>query len=136
MAFPDGYETDPGFDPAEDHIGPFYYKQAPDNRTYAFVAEEKHCNVVSLVHGGVLMTFSDFSLCMEATGHYMEEDCVSVSFSCEFVSSARVGDLIECRTKLIRKTRSLAFVTGEVFVGDETILTFSSVVKRLKREQR
>jgi acyl-coenzyme A thioesterase PaaI-like protein len=66
----------------------------------------------------------------------MEEDCVSVSFSCEFVSSARVGDLIECRTKLIRKTRSLAFVTGEVFVGDETILTFSSVVKRLKREQR
>ena len=135
MAFPDGYSTDPGFDPAEDYIGPFYYQHKPDHRTYAFVAEDRHCNVVNLVHGGVLMTFADFSLCMEATDHYRTEDCVSVSFSCEFVSSARVGDLIECRTSLTRKTRSLAFVTGEIFVGDEAVMTFSSVVKRLNREQ-
>lgn len=81
------------------------------------------------------MTVADFSLCMEATDHYKTEDCVTVSFSCEFVSVARIGDLIECRANLTRKTRSLAFVTGEIFTLDEVIFTFSSVVKRLKRDQ-
>ena len=135
MTFPLGFTTDPGFDPAEDHIGPFYYKQMGDRRIYAFMAQDKHCNVVDVVHGGVLMTFADFSLCMEATDHYKEEDCVTVSFNCEFLSAARVGDLIECRANLTRKTGSLAFVTGAMRTGDEVLFTFSSVVKRLKRNQ-
>ena len=135
MTFPSGFTTDPGFDPAEDHIGPFYYKQMGDQRLYAFVAQDKHCNVVDVVHGGVLMTFADFSLCMEATDHYKEEDCVTVSFNCEFLSAARVGDLIECRANLTRKTRSLVFVTGEILTGSEVFFTFSSIVKRLKRDR-
>ncbi len=134
MTFPTGYLTDPAFDPAEDYIGPFYYKEMGDKRLYAFKAEEKHGNVTDIVHGGVLMTFADYSLCMEATDHYKTEDCITISFSCDFVSAATVGDLIECRAKVTKKTGSLAFVTGEIFTGSEVIFTFSAVVKRLKRD--
>jgi acyl-coenzyme A thioesterase PaaI-like protein len=135
MIFPSGYSTEPGFDPAEDHIGPFYYKEMGDTRLYAFKVEDRHCNVTAILHGGVLMTFADYCLSMEATNNYKEEDCVTISFSCEFVSGAAKGDLVECRASVTRKTGSLAFIVGEIFVGDATIFTFSSVVKRLKRDR-
>lgn len=135
MIFPNGYSTDPGFDPAEDHIGPFYFKEMGDTRYYAFKVEDKHCNDSDILHGGVLMTFADYCLCMEATNNYKEENCVTISFNCEFVLAAEIGDLIECRANVTRSTGSLVFVTGEIFVEDETIFTFSSVVKRLKRDR-
>ena len=131
---PDGYSTDPGFDAAEDHAGPFYYRESEGVFDCAFVAEAKNCNVNGLVHGGVLMTFADFALCIAATDHYREESCTSVSFNCDFVSGASGGDLIECRPIVTRKTGSLAFVTGALTVDGETIMTFSSVVKRLREK--
>jgi len=132
MKVPEGYKTDPGFDPAEDHIGPFCYKEDGQGYCYAFRAGEQHCNAHGIVHGGVLMTFADYCLCMEATDHYKEETCVTVSFNGEFVSAGKIGELIECRAAVTRKTGSMAFVRGDVYAGDDVIFTFSSVVKRLR----
>lgn len=132
MSLPEEYQTDEGFDPCEDHIGPFYYKRDGDRFRYAFRVEDQHCNTHGIVHGGVLMTFADYALCMEATSHYADESCITVSFSCEFVSAARLGSLVECTANVTRKTGSLTFVTGEVMEKEDVIFTFSAVVKRLK----
>ncbi|MCB1692115.1 MAG: PaaI family thioesterase, partial [Pseudomonadales bacterium] len=81
---PEGYLTMAGYDPAEDSIGPFYYRQLPDGSwRYAFFPEDKHCNASGIIHGGVLMTLADYALCMAATDHYAEENCVTVTFSSE-----------------------------------------------------
>ena len=37
---PRGFVTDVAFDPAEDYIGPFYYKQDGDSFRYAFRADD------------------------------------------------------------------------------------------------
>lgn len=132
MNVPEGYQTDPGFDPAEDHIGPFYYKKEADGLVFAFRATDHHCNAHDTVHGGVLMTFADYCLCMQATHGYENESCLTISFNGEFVSAGKIGDLIECRANVTRKTGSMVFVTGEVYSGEEVIFTFSSVVKRLR----
>lgn len=129
---PQGFVTDVDFDPAEDYIGPFYYKQEGDSFRYAFRADDRHCNAFQVVHGGVLMVFADYSLCMEATNHYRNENCLTVSFNCDFVSAGNIGDLIESSAEVIRKTGSMAFVRGIVTVGDETILRYSGVVKRIR----
>jgi|TARA_B110000263_G_scaffold175126_1_gene153015 acyl-coenzyme A thioesterase 13 len=132
MRIPQGYETDPGFDPAEDLIGPFYYQSVADTYKFAFVAEERHCNLIGIVHGGVLMTFADFSACIEATERYKDENCVTISFNSNFVSAGRVGELIECNANVTRKTGSMVFVTGEVYSNNEVLLTYSTVIKRLR----
>jgi acyl-coenzyme A thioesterase 13 len=132
IELPAGYRTDAGFDPAEDHIGPFYYREEGDGFAYAFRARQQHCNAHGIVHGGVLMTFADYCLCMEATHHYEQETCITVSFNGEFVSAGKTGDLIECRAVVTRKTGSMAFVRGEIFTDEEVIFTFSSVVKRIR----
>ena len=54
-------------------FNPFYYKNEAGQFVCAFVAEMKNCNTYGGVHGGVLMTFADFSLCMAATNHYNKE---------------------------------------------------------------
>lgn len=134
----EGYSTDPGFDPAEDHIGPFFYRESRDSREgtegfeCAFIAESKNCNVNGLVHGGVLMTFADFALCIAATDHYDEESCATVSFNADFVAAASQGELVSCSPKVTRKTGSLVFVIGELHTGNGTIMTFSAVVKRIR----
>jgi uncharacterized protein (TIGR00369 family) len=132
MKIPQGYETDPGFDPAEDLIGPFYHQRVGDSYKFAFVAEDRHCNLIGVVHGGVLMTFADFSACIEATERYKEENCVTISFNCDFVSAGSVGDLIECSANVTKKTGSMVFVIGEVFSKGEVLLTYSTVIKRLR----
>ena len=131
-AIPDSYSTDSGFDPAEDHTGPFYYSETIKGFDCLFLPKSKNCNVNGLVHGGVLMTFADFSLCMAATNHYREESCSTISFSSEFVSAASKGELIRCLPKVIRKTGSLVFVSGELESNGEVVMTFSAVVKRLR----
>lgn len=135
MKMPEGYSTDPGFDPAEDHIGPFYYRRDGREPAYAFVAADRHCNAHGIVHGGILMTFADYALCMAATDHYTGESCVTVSFNSEFVSAASIGELIECSAEVTRKTRSMAFVRGEISTSGNVVMTFSAVVKRLVEKE-
>ncbi|MCS5572156.1 MAG: PaaI family thioesterase [Pseudomonadales bacterium] len=131
-SIPDGYITNPGLDPAEDYVGPFYYRHHEDRYTSAFVPAAKNCNLNGDVHGGVLVTFADFALCVAATDNYAKESCTSISFNCEFVAAGKEGDLIECTPIITRKTGSMVFVTGTLTSSGETLMTFSSVVKRLR----
>lgn len=133
ISIPDGFTTDPGFDAAEDHTGPFYYRSLDDGRyECGFVAALKNCNVNGLVHGGVLMTFADFALCIAATDHYEAESCTTVSFSADFVAAVNSGELVLCTPEITRKTGSLVFVTGAITSEGQTAMTFSAVVKRLR----
>jgi len=134
MAFPDGYSTDPGFDAAEDHVGPFYYRREGEQFDCAFLPGTKNCNVNGLVHGGVLMTFADFALCMAATNHYQDESCATVSFHADFTAAASEGKLVTCRPEVTRKTGSMVFVSGKLTSDEQVVMTFSSVVKRLRHE--
>jgi uncharacterized protein (TIGR00369 family) len=130
--FPEDYKTEPGFDLAEDHIGPFYHRLSDGLMDCAFLAAEQHCNANGTVHGGVLMTFADYALCMAATDGYNGESCVTVSLNCEFISAAEIGRVVSCIPKVTRKTGSMVFVTGEVVSDGEVCLTASAVVKRLR----
>lgn len=127
-----GFETDPGFDQAEDHVGPFYYRSVDAGFECAFVPGEHNCNVNGLVHGGILMTFADFSLCIAATNHYDQESCATVSFSADFVNAAEKDHRVICTPSITRKTGSLVFVTGELHSDGNVVMTFSAVVKRLR----
>ena len=132
MTIPENFTTDPGFDAAEDHIGPFYYRQANNGYDCAFLPDADNCNVNGLVHGGVLMTFADFSLCLAATDHYQQQSCTTVSFHADFMAAASAGKLITCRPEVTRRTGSLAFVSGRLVSGQQVVMTFSAVVKMLR----
>ncbi|MFC3053117.1 PaaI family thioesterase [Kordiimonas pumila] len=127
-----GYRVWGDSDPFEDMIGPFYLKENGDGTCKAaFWAEKRHCNGSGPLHGGLLMSFADYALFAIARDQ-LEGRCVTVGFNSEFVSAGMEGDLIEAKGDIVRATRSLLFVRGEVFTGDRIIMTFSGILKRIK----
>lgn len=113
------------------HVGPIYVREVAGERRYAFVADQRHCNSHGDVHGGMLMSFADIALA-RITDSDAGEPSVSVSFSFEFLAPGRLGDLIEARAEVMRRTKSLNFVRGQLFVGDTVIVNCSTVEKRLR----
>ena len=127
--FPDFVIVDPD-DTFELHAGPFYW----DGRDrFAFRAEARHCNSHGTLHGGLLMTFIDLVLGTAAKDDAAAENSVTVSLNSNFVAPGKIGDLVEARAEAVRRTKSLSFVRGEVFVEDRVLLTASAVVKRRPR---
>ena len=100
--------------------------------TFAFLADARHRNTAGTVHGGMLMTFADFALCLTATWDQPGEKCVTVSCNSEFVAPGRPGDLIEASGEVVRRTKSLTFVRGQVYADDRILLNYSAIVKRIR----
>ena len=129
---PEGYKSLSGISPAEDHMGPFYYRKSEAGLRLGFRAGEHNCNGIGTVHGGVLMAFADFTVTMLALSG-VKENCTTISFNSDFISAARLGDWVEGGGQVVKRTGSMTFVNGQLQVGDDVVLTFQAVVRRLKK---
>ena len=119
-------------DKAEDNLGPFFFKVEGDFIFTAFRVEERHCNAHESLHGGVMMTFADYTLCLAANGG-AEESVATVSCNNEFTAPAHKGDLVLGKSEAVKRGRSLVFSRCELTVDDTIILISSAVIKLLKR---
>jgi acyl-coenzyme A thioesterase PaaI-like protein len=126
-----GWQCYPGGDPFEDLAGPFYYRIGDDGRPVcAFRAERKHMNGGLFMHGGCVMTFADFSLFVIARDVIDGSRCVTATFNCELVGTARIGELVECRGEVVKAGRSMVFVRGLITAPGGPVASFSSVLKK------
>jgi acyl-coenzyme A thioesterase PaaI-like protein len=133
-----GYQSWDGTDPFEDHAGPFFFKRTDTGEVRcAFEATPTHCNGGGFLHGGLLMTFADFSL-FAIGREAIDGHAVTISFNAEFVAAGHAGDIVEARGDVVQKTGSMVFLRGQVFTtsdGSERILlNFSGIVKRVRRK--
>ena len=78
-------------DPFEDLVGPFGYKVEDRRISFAFEAKSHHCNSSNSVHGGMLMTFADYAVCLTAIWDQPGQKCVTVSFNSEFPAIGKEG---------------------------------------------
>ncbi|MEP5766503.1 MAG: PaaI family thioesterase [Halieaceae bacterium] len=129
---PEGYKTLVGINPAEDHMGPFYYQKSEAGLTTGFPATEQVCNGIGTVHGGVLMAFADYTATILALSG-VQENCATISFSSDFLAGAKLGDWVEGSGEVVKRTGSMTFVSGRLHVGEEYLLTFQVVLRRLKK---
>ena len=130
-SLPPGYRPYDYADPFENRVGPLGYRVDVGRISFVFDALPHHRNSSDSLHGGMLMTFADYAICLTAVWDQPGEKCVTVTFNCEFVAAGRVGDRVESVCEVVRRTRSLTFVRGQVFVGDRVLLNCSAIVKRL-----
>lgn len=121
-------------DKAEDHIGPFFFTMEGQNPRTAFRVEEHHCNAHDSVHGGVLMAFADYTLCLGANGGE-SESVATVSCNSEFIAPAYKGVLIQGRGEVTRRGGSMVFVRCELLAENTIVLTSSAVIKRIRNKQ-
>ncbi|MCH9674942.1 MAG: PaaI family thioesterase [Gammaproteobacteria bacterium] len=128
----DGYETWPGWDPHEDNAGPMYFRTTAQGTRCAMLLEDKHCNTSKIAHGGLLVTFADFST-FAISRPQIGGGGATVTMNADFCAAARSGELLESEGEVMRETRSLLFFRGRLFVGETTVLNFSTVVKKPRK---
>ena len=125
-----GWQTWVG-SPFETLIGPFYSRTNDDGTvTCAFAPQDKNTNYVGILHGGAVMTFADAAA--STLAHFATDGpTVTISFNCEFLGTGVAGTPIWATGRVLRETKSMVFVQGQLDQNDQPILAFSSVAKKL-----
>ena len=129
-------------DPFEDHTGPFYFKIEGDARKAGSVhcvlpTETRHGNYAGGVHGGVILAFADYALCLvagrAADGGTNSSFAVTVSISVEFLSAGKVGLPLEADGEPLQVTGRMAFARGAIRQQGKLIALWSGVCRHVPR---
>ena len=136
---PAEYEIPPTYqhwvgDKAEDYIGPFFFYMEGENPHTAFRIQQHNCNAHDSIHGGILMAFADYTLCLCANGG-SNESVASVSCNNEFTAPAYRGDLLQGCGEVTKRGGSIVFARCVLSVGDNVVLTSSAVIKRIRMQK-
>jgi uncharacterized protein (TIGR00369 family) len=114
------------------YVGPLYRLADLEDgavKRFAFAAAEQHMNGSGTVHGGMLMTFLDTSMSRTSRLISGAKSTSTVSLTCDFVSPAKLGDVIESRVRVTRQTRTIVFLSAELVCGSRTLMVASGVWK-------
>jgi acyl-coenzyme A thioesterase PaaI-like protein len=114
-------------------VGPFWTRRSGDNHLYAFMAEPKHHNRRGVVQGGMLMTFADRSMGMTCWYANDRQPQATVQLDMHFVDAVRIGEFVEAKCTVVRRTRSLIFMNAELLVGARVVATAKGVWKTLRK---
>jgi acyl-coenzyme A thioesterase PaaI-like protein len=112
-------------------VGPFWVRRAGENFRYAFTAQPKHHNRRGIVQGGMLMTFADRSMGMTCWYANERQPQATVQLNMHFVDAVQVGEFVEAHCRVVRRTRSMIFMSAELVVGSRIVATANGVWKTL-----
>jgi uncharacterized protein (TIGR00369 family) len=117
------------------YIGPLYRLADTEGgavKRFAFAVSDKHMNGSGSVHGGMLMSFLDTAMSRTSRLDIGAQSCSTVSLNCDFVGPGKLGDVIEARVRVTRRTRTMAFVSAELVAGDRTLAVATGLWKILE----
>tara|TARA_B100000768_G_C10960134_1_gene241393 strand:+ start:111 stop:497 length:387 start_codon:yes stop_codon:yes gene_type:complete len=121
-------ETNTGF---MSHIGGLELEKIDENNySFSFIVKEIHLNSGKIAHGGFLSTIADTG--MGTAAHMLSNKrCVTISLEMKFISAALINQKLIGKVKIQKKTKSLVFITCEIFNLEDIVVTASGVWKIL-----
>ncbi len=121
-------ETNTGF---MRHIGGLDFKKIDENNySFSTVIKEIHLNAGKIAHGGYLSTVADTG--MGTAAHIVSNKrCVTISLEIKFISAGFLKQILNGKVKIQKKTKSLVFITCEIFNSEGIVLTASGIWKIL-----
>ena len=112
-------------------VGPLWERREGEHATLAFLAEAKHLNRRGVVHGGMLLAFADQALGVAAWEVNGGAPQATIQLDTHFIAPVQVGEFVEARCHVVRRTRSLLFMAGTCVVGSRVVATAHGVWKVL-----
>lgn len=112
------------------HVGPIWRLPVDgDVRRFALIVADKHMNGSGSVHGGLLMTFADISMSQTSRAASGAKGCSTVSLTCDFVGPAKLGEMLESRVRVTKRTRTMVFLSADIVVGDRMVAVATGLWK-------
>jgi uncharacterized protein (TIGR00369 family) len=116
-----------------DLVGPLWQRTEDGVSRLGFVAREHHTNRRGVVHGGMLLMFADEAIGKAAYDANDKQPQATIQLDVQFIAPVEVGEFVEAYATVVRRTRSLIFMSGELLSGDKTVATASGIWKVIGR---
>jgi uncharacterized protein (TIGR00369 family) len=80
---------------------------------YEFEVEVKefHLNTGKIAHGGFLSTIADSGMGTAAHQTFGNKRCVTISLDIKFISAAFLGQILKGKVRILKKTKTLVFIS-------------------------
>ncbi|MDC0903437.1 PaaI family thioesterase [Pelagibacteraceae bacterium] len=122
-------ETNRGF---MKYLGGLDLKKIND-ADYEFTVEvkEMHLNTGQIAHGGFLSTIADTG--MGTAAHQVAGDrrCVTINLNLKFITAAKLGEKLNGKVKILKKTKTLVFINCEINNAKDIVVSASGTWKIL-----
>ena len=122
-------ETNKGF---MKHLGGLELKQISETQ-YEFIVEvkEMHLNTGKIAHGGFLATIADTGMGTAAHRVAGDKRCVTINLDLKFISAGQLGEKLKGAVKILKKTKTLVFISCEISNDKEIVVSASGTWKIL-----
>jgi acyl-coenzyme A thioesterase PaaI-like protein len=112
-------------------VGPFWRRPDGEGVRYGLLVERKHHNRRGVLQGGMLMTFADRSMGMTAWHANGRRPQATVQLDVHFVDAVQIGEFVEARCEVVRRTCFLIFMRATFTVAARIVATAQGVWKAL-----
>ena len=122
-------ETKKGF---MQNIGDLSFKKVNDSDfEFSIKVLESFLNTGGIAHGGFIATIADTGMGNAAHIAAGNRRCVTINLDIKFISAGKLKDIFLGKVKVLKKTKSLVFISSEIFVDEKIIATASGTWKIL-----
>ena len=95
--------------------------------------QKNHLNKAGITHGGFISALVDAGAGTAAHRSADNNLCVTVSLELKFISAVYLGQELIGNTKIQKKTKSMVFLTCELYSENKIVATASGIWKILKK---
>ena len=122
-------ETKKGF---MQNIGDLSFKKIDEVQyEYSIEVLEKFLNTGGIAHGGFIATIADTGMGNAAHIAAGNKRCVTINIDIKFISAGKLNEKLVGRVKVLKKTKTLVFISCEIFASEKIIATASGTWKIL-----
>ena len=122
-------ETKKGF---MQNIGDLSFKKINDSDfEFSIKVLESFLNTGGIAHGGFIATIADTGMGNAAHIAAGNKRCVTINLDIKFISAGKLNEKLIGKVKVLRKTKTLIFISCEIYAAEKIVATASGTWKIL-----
>ena len=122
-------ETKKGF---MQNIGNLSFKKIDvSNFEFSIKILENYLNTGGIAHGGFIATIADTGMGNAAHISAGNKRCVTINLDIKFISAGKLNEVLIGKVKVLKRTKTLVFISSEIFNSDKIVATASGTWKIL-----
>ncbi len=113
-------------------LGPLMVRREGKKCRLRMTPERKHTNLQDMIHGATTLALIDISLfsAMHVLGRVQAGMAVTLELSTQFIGAGRVSEPLDAVVEIMRETKRLMFLRGEVVQGEHLVAAFSGLIRK------
>ncbi len=122
-------ETKKGF---MQNIGDLSFNKIDESHfQFGIKIQEKFLNSGGIAHGGFIATIADTGMGNAAHIAAGNKRCVTINLDIKFISAGKLNEQLVGKVKVLKKTKSLVFISCEIYSNKIVVATASGTWKIL-----